>query len=228
MSDNNISQKQETETCPVPVKKPVPKREIAIGVIAIVFTVGFCIAAFYYKDFIINTAAKLGVSLVGILVVSFLAGSVLSFTAVPVPYWILVFYLPIQLKGDWGILAPVAVGFISALGATLGHMPTFMIGYGGRSLPTKLSERFSKNWYGRWYRKIMGWSEKHGSVAVFLTSAVFNPIHLPMTVAFGTLHYPPLKFFLYSFLGNSVKSLFLAFCGYAGLSWILRFFGIEV
>ncbi len=216
---------QETETCPVQVKRRVPKREIAVGIVAIIFTVGLCVAAILYKDVIMNTAASFGYGLLGILLVSFLAGSILSFTAVPIPYWILVFSLPTALATKWGLLAPIAVGFTSALGATLGHMPTFMIGYGGRSLPTKLSERFSNNWYGRWYKKIIGWSEKHGSIAVFLTSAVFNPIHLPMTIAFGTLRYPPIKFFWYSFLGNSVKSLFLAFCGYYGLTWLLKFIG---
>jgi len=202
------------------------KREIIVGITAIVLAIGLCVAAIIYKDEIMVTAAGFGYSLVGMVIVSFLAGSILSFTAVPIPYWILVFTLPTALATTWGILAPVAVGFTSALGATLGHMPTFMIGYGGRSLSNKLSTRFSNNWYGRWYNKIIKWSEKHGWIAVFLTSAIFNPIHLPLTVAFGTLRYPPYKFFLYSFLGNSVKSLFLAFAGYYGLTSLLDLFGV--
>ncbi len=202
------------------------KREIIVGIAAIVLAIGLCVAAILYKDAIMKTAAGFGYSLVGMLIVAFLAGSILSFTAVPVPYWILVFSLPTALAVNWGILAPVAVGFTSALGATLGHMPTFMIGYGGRSLPTKLSTRFSSNWYGRWYNRTIKWAEKHGWIAVFLTSAIFNPIHLPMTIAFGTLRYPPLKFFIYSFLGNSVKSLVLAFAGYFGLTSLLKLFGI--
>ena len=203
----------------------IPRREVIVGILALVLTIALCVAAIIYKDQIMQTASSFGYGLLGILLVSFLAGSILSFTAVPIPYWILVFSLPTALGATWGLLAPMAVGLTSALGATLGHMPTFMIGYGGRSLPTKLSERFSNNWYGRWYKKIITWSEKHGSIAVFLTSAVFNPVHLPMTVAFGTLRYPPLKFFLYSFLGNSVKSLLLAFCGYFGLTWLLKIIG---
>jgi membrane protein DedA with SNARE-associated domain len=226
MSEKKVIPQPETTSCQKKTRLPLPKREIIVGVLAIVITIGLCVAAFLYKDAIMNTAATFSYGLIGILIVSFLAGSILSFTAVPIPYWILVFSLPTALATNWGILAPIAVGLTSALGATLGHMPTFMIGYGGRSLSTKLSDRFSNNWYGRWYKKIINWSEKHGWIAVFLTSAVFNPIHLPMTVAFGTLRYPPLKFFGYSFLGNSVKSLFLAFCGYYGLTWLLKFFGV--
>jgi membrane protein DedA with SNARE-associated domain len=226
MSDKNTTQAPETKSCQSQEKPRMTRREIIVGILAIVITIGLCVAAFLYQDEIMNTAASFGVSLVGILVVSFLAGSILSFTAVPIPYWILVFTLPTALSATWGILAPVAVGLTSALGATLGHMPTFMIGYGGRSLPNKLSAKFSNNWYGRWYKKIIAWSEKHGWIAVFINSAIFNPIHLPMTVAFGTLRYPPLKFFIYSLLGNAVKSLFLAFCGYYGLTWLLKFIGI--
>ncbi|MBN1367531.1 MAG: VTT domain-containing protein [Dehalococcoidales bacterium] len=226
MSEKNEVKEPETALCETQAKTRILKREIIVGVSAIVITIGLCVAAILYKDTIMNTAASLGYGLTGILLVSFLAGSILSFTAVPIPYWILVFTLPTALAANWGILAPFAVGLTSALGATLGHMPTFMIGYGGRSLPGKLSNRFSNNWYGRWYKKIITWSEKHGWIAVFINSAIFNPIHLPMTVAFGTLRYPPWKFFLYSFLGNSVKSLLLAFCGYYGLTWLLKFIGV--
>ncbi len=226
MSEETKTPEPETAKEQGTKKLPVPKREIFTGILAIIITIGLMVAAFLYKDQIMKSAATFGYGLLGVLIVSFLAGSILSFTAVPIPYWILVFTLPTVLAAKWGILAPIAVGFTSALGATLGHMPTFMLGYGGRSLSTRLSDRFSNNWYGRWYKRIMSWSEKHGWIAVFLTSAVFNPIHLPMTVAFGTLRYPPLKFFLYSFLGNSVKSLFLALCGYYGLTSLLKLFGV--
>jgi len=200
------------------ITERVPKREIIVGAFAILFTVAICVAAILYKDEIMaTTLVAVGYGLVGLLVVSFLAGSVLSFTAVPIPYWVLVFTLAYVFKAQWGIFAPVAVGLTSALGATLGHMPTFMLGYGGRTLTKKLSNRFNKSWYGRWYSSVINWSQKHGWIAVFLTSALINPVHLPMTVAFGSLRYPPWKFFIFSLLGNAVKGLFLAFAGYFGL-----------
>jgi membrane protein DedA with SNARE-associated domain len=208
------------------VDERVPLREIIVGVLAVIFTIAACIAAILYKDEIMTRATNVGYGLVGLLVISFLAGSILSFTAVPIPYWFLVFTLPSVFAAQWGIMAPVGVGFTSALGATLGHMPTFMLGYGGRTLTRKLSTRFNKSWYGRWYQRIIMWSQKHGWIAVFLTSALFNPVHLPMTVAFGSLRYPPWKFFLFSLLGNAVKSMVLAFAGYYGLTSLLKFLGI--
>lgn len=203
------------------VKQHWPKKEIYLGALTIVATIALCVVAVVYKDELMSMAYMAGYGLLGVLIVSFVAGSVFSFTALPVPYWMLTFALPSVLASQWGILAPLWVGMTSALGCTLGHLPTFMIGYGGgtlsRAVTTKINNRF--------YTKAMEWARRHGAWAVFVMSAMFNPIHLPMTVAIGALRYPPLKFFFFSFLGNAVKSLFLAFCGYFGLNFLLGFLG---
>ncbi len=166
--------------------------------------------------------AMAGYSLLGMLIIAFIAGSTISITAIPVPYVILVFTLPGVLASHWGILAPVWVGLISALGATLGHIPTFMIGYGG----SKLSQRVATRIRIPIYDKAVEWAQRHGSWAGFAISAMFNPFHLPMTIAMGALRFSPAKFLFYSFLGNAVKSLFLAFAGYFGLTSLLRFLGV--
>ena len=213
--DDDVSMNQE-------VKQSWPKREIYLGIVALVVTIALCVAAIYYKDDLMSIANIGGYSLLGVLIIAFVAGSTVSVTAIPVPYWLVVFTLPSVLASQWGILAPVLVGVISALGATLGHLPTFMIGYGSRSL----SEKFTTKISNRFYTRAMEWAQKHGSWAVFVMSAVFNPIHLPMTIAIGALRFPPAKFFFYSLLGNAVKSLFIAFCGYFGLSSLFRFLGV--
>jgi len=227
MKQNEQERSEQSENNLTTQNKRLPKREIIVGIIAILFALGLSIAAICYKDVLMSKASSIRYSILGILVISFLAGSILSFAAIPVPYWLLVFTLSSVLAIRWGIMAPVWVGLASATGATLGHLPTFLLGYGGRSLSYKVSGKISDNWYGRWFKKITKWSEKHGWIAVFLTSALFNPIHLPMTVAFGTLHYSPWKYFIFSFLGNIVKSMFLAFAGYFGLTSLLKLFGLH-
>jgi len=170
-----------------------------------------------------------GYSLAGVFLIAFIAGSAFSFVAIPIPYWLLVFTLSSVLAPQWGLLAPIWVGMTSALGTSLGHLPTFMIGYGGGKTYLGLSTFTGTKSDGTkhsLYTRIMGWARRRGGWAVFAMSAVFNPLHLPMTVAMGALHYPPPKFFLFSFLGNSAKGLFLGFCGYFGLGSLLRFFGI--
>lgn len=211
----NTSTTKETE-------RRLPKKEILIGTMALLATVALAIAAIVYKDDLMNISNMAGYSLLGVLIVSFIAGSTVSITAIPVPYWLLVFTLPSILAVQWGMLAPVWVGLLSALGATLGHIPTFMIGYGSRSLSQKVSERFNN----RFYKKTIGWAERYGAWAVFVTSVILNPMHLPLTIAFGALRFPPLKWFFFSLLGNTVKSLSIAFSGYFGLTSLFRFLGV--
>ena len=220
---------------PEEVKPPRPKKDISIGIATIVVTVAVCVLAIVYQDELMAMAHITGYSLLGVFIVSFVTGSAFAFVAIPVPYWLLVVTLSSVLAPHWGILAPVFVGLTSSLATTLGHMPTFMIGYGGgktyrglaRFLGAKTGTESDSAKPG-FYTRAVNWSKRHGGWAAFVMSAAFNPLHLPMTIAIGTLRYSPLKFFLFSFLGNSVKHLFLAFCGYFGLGSLLHFFGINV
>lgn len=201
----------------------VTRKDIILGAIATIPTVILSILGIYYRNELLNISGIAGYSLLGMLVISFAAGSLLSFTAVPVPYWFFVFTLPTILAPKWGISAPVLVALISALGATLGHMPTFFLGYGGSSLAEKRFARFEN----RFHTRGLAWARKHGAWASFLISAVFNPIHLPMTIAMGMIRYSPLKFFVFSFLGNTLKGLLLAFAGYYGINSLLRLIGVS-
>ena len=195
------------------------KKEGWIGVVGIATTIGLIAAAIYYKDDLMRIASVADYSLLGLFIISLIASSTFSVTAVPLPFWLLVLALPGILASEWGILAPVWIGLTTAFGITLGQLLTFLIGYGGRSLSKKVAARFSS----RFHARAMDWAKRHGSLAVFLMSVIFNPLHLPMTLAMASLHYPPHKFFLYSFLGNTVKSLFIAFGGYFGLTSLFSF-----
>jgi membrane protein YqaA with SNARE-associated domain len=215
------------------VKPSRPKRDIYLGIATIVVTVAVCVVAVIYQDELMDIAHIAGYSLAGVFLLSFISGSLFSFVAIPFPYWLLVFTLSGVLAPQWGLWAPIFVGMTSALATSLGHLPTFMIGYGGgktyqglaRFIRDKIGTKNEDNKRG-FYTRSMDWARRHGSWASFAMSAAFNPLHLPMTIAMGTLHYSPLKFFFFSFLGNTVKNLFLAFCGYFGLGSLLRFLGM--
>ncbi len=198
------------------VKRGWPKKEIYLGALAIVVTVGLAAAAIYYKDTLMDIGHMASYGLLGLFIISFIASSTFSITAVPLPFWLLVLALPGVIASRWEILAPVWVGLTTAVGIALGQLLTFMIGYGSRSLSEKVTAKLNS----RFYNRAIDWAQRRGSLAVFVMSAVFNPIHLPMTLAIASLRYSPYKFFLYSLLGASVKSLIVAFCGYFGLTSI--------
>ncbi len=203
-------------------KPRLSARDITLSVVSLVVAVALCVLAIYYKDSLLNTGYLAHYGLLGMLILAFLGGSLLSMLAVPVPYWLLVFTLPSILAPEFQIGAPIVVGLISGLGASLGQLLTFMLGCGSRELSQKLGYRVNR----RFYDKALGLAEKHGSWAVFLMSAIINPFHLPMTLAIASLRYPSWKFFIFSLLGNIVKSTFIAFCGYFGLTSLFHFLGV--
>lgn len=204
------------------VKQRLSRRDITLGVLSLILTIILCLVAIYYKDYLLSAKYLATYGLLGMLIIAFLGGSVLSMIAIPVPYWLLVFTLPSILAPHYQIGAPILVGIISGVGASLGQLLTFMLGYGSRDLSQKLAYKFNRGLYDRALR----WAQQHGSLAVFFMSAIINPFHLPMTLAMASLRYPAWKFLLFSLLGNVLKSLFIAFCGYFGLTSLFRFLGI--
>ncbi len=212
---DDVTAKEET-------KPRLSIRDITFGGLSLLVTVVLCLVAIYYKDYLLDMAVLATYGLLGMLIIAFLGGSLLSMIAVPVPYWLLVFTLPSVLATRYQIGAPILVGLVSGAGASLGQQVTFMLGYGSRDISQKLAYRVNRNFYDR----AMNLAQKHGSLAVFLMAAVINPLHLPMTFAMASLRFPRWKFFLYSLLGNIVKSSFIAFCGYFGLTSLFRFLGI--
>jgi len=156
-----------------------------------VVTIGLCAAAIYYKDDLMDIGHMSGYGLLGLFIISFIASSTFSITAVPLPFWLLVLTLPGVIASQWGILAPVWIGLTTAMGIALGQLLTFMIGYGSRGLYERVTAKFNN----RFYNGAMEWAQRHGSWAVFVMSAIFNPLHLPMTIAIAALRYPPYKFF---------------------------------
>jgi membrane protein DedA with SNARE-associated domain len=203
-------------------RRRLPKKGIILGVLTVVVTVALAFVVIYYKDALLSIVHIEKYGLLGVFVLAFIAGSVVNFVATPFPYWLLVFTVPSLLAPTQGVLAPLWVGLVSALGASLGQLLTFMVGYSG----SRLYHKFTVNIDNRFYNRAIGWAQRHGSWAVFAMSALFNPIHLPMTIAIAALRYPPLKFFVFSLLGNMVKSLVIAFCGYFGLASLFHFLGV--
>jgi len=197
-------------------------RDVVVGTLSLLITVALCIIAIYYKDSLLSSGHLAHYGLFGMLIIAFLGGSLLSMLAVPIPYWLLVFTLPSILAPQFQIGAPILVGLVSGIGATLGQLLTFMLGCGSRDLSQKLAYRVNR----RFYDRAIAWTQQHGSLAVFGMSAIINPFHLPMTLAIASLRYPSWKFFIFSLLGNIVKSSVIAFCGYYGLTSLFRFLGV--
>ncbi|MBI4286507.1 MAG: VTT domain-containing protein [Chloroflexi bacterium] len=195
----------------------MPRKETVIGVLALLLSIALVVFALLYRDYLFGIANIASLSLLGIFTISLISASVISVTMIPIPYYLPVFVLSSTLSLEWGLLAPVFVGLTSAGGASLGQVPTFLMGYGGKQISQRLAAMTKK----RPYLKALEWVKRRGSVAVFLISAVPNPVHLPLTVALGALQFPPAKWALLTFLGNLTKCLAFAFIGYYTLNNVM-------
>lgn len=189
----------------------MPKKEVIAGILGVLVAIVLIVWSITNQEFLTGIAAELnGYSLLVVLLMSAIAASAVSVTFIPIPYYVVVFDLAGILSPEWGLVAPVLVGIVSATGNTLGQLPTFMIGYGGKKISKRLASRFGE----QSYLKITEWIKKHGSIAVFLVSAVPNPLHLPLTLASGTMKFPPGRWCFFTLMGNLFKNLVIAFIGY--------------
>lgn len=189
------------------MKKVFAKKELYLSGLVIVITLLLCIAAVYYWGYL----GKLqGYGYLGVFIISLFAGSII---VLPIPYVVVVFTLG-------GVLNPALVGTASGLGISVGALSIYLTGYSGHNLFHNINNGL--------YSRLMNWVQRRGSVAVFIMSAVFNPLFIPMAITMGMLRFRLWKFFLLCWAGNTVKSLAIAYAGYLGLRSLLRWIGVEV
>ncbi|MFH0847444.1 MAG: VTT domain-containing protein [Chloroflexota bacterium] len=184
---------------------------MALGIIgSIVFV--------FYWDRIKNLA---GYGYPFIFLQSFIAGS--PFPVID-PYMVVVFTMA-------PILNPLLVGLVSGLGVASGQTTAFLMGRMGRiSYLTGTESNGTarrRRRPPRWTIELIKWAHRKGSVAVFLLSALFNPVFTPIAVAMGALKFQVLNFFIMCLAGNTLKSLVIAYAGYFGLGTILRWLGVK-
>lgn len=101
---------------------------------------------------------------------------------------------------------PYLVGLISGIGASIGELFGYFVGYGGRGL----TSQFEKN---PWFAKVEQYFHKAG----FMTTLVFSLLPLPIFdfigVLAGALNYPIWKFTLATLIGRIIRNIFIAWSG---------------
>jgi len=195
-----------TET-KVTEQKKGHSKELTVGLVALGVTILACVAVVYYWNQVIELGSY---GYAGLFIISILAGGTV---VVPVPGLLLVFTLG-------SVLSPAIVGAVAGLGEAVGSMAIYLTGYSGRHV-------FNVDKNGM-YNRMAGWLERRGTTAVFINSAIFNPLFYPFTAVAGMLHFGMLRFFIFCWAGKTVKNLVVAYAGYFGLRTLLRYFGLPV
>jgi membrane protein DedA with SNARE-associated domain len=104
-------------------------------------------------------------------------------------------------------LDPLWFGIASGLGATIGELTGYMLGYSGRmAVPDN-----------RTYERIVSWMSKWGDLTIFFLALVPNPLFDVAGLAAGVLKYPAWKFLLIGAAGRLPKHILFSYLGYWGI-----------
>jgi len=133
----------------------------------------------------------------GILIVNFISNATVL---LPLPGVVTVL---------WGgaIWNPVAVGIISGIGATLGEVFSYLVGYGGRGLTGQLEDK------NHWLNRVEKLFHKTGFFAVLIFSSLPLPVFDIIGVVAGALNYPLWKFALATLVGRILRNIVIAWTG---------------
>jgi len=153
-----------------------------------------CIGVFVYRDYF-KGATSLG--LLGIFLINFVS-SATFFVSGPA-------FLTIVAGGS--IYPPLLVALVASLGASIGDMVSFFLGYSGRNLTIKKLEN------KLWYRVLENVFKVHGTIIIFIIALIPNPFFDGVGLIAGALGFKPQKFFLVMLIGRFTRFIMLALIG---------------
>jgi len=134
----------------------------------------------------------------GVFVVTLLATGAI---VLPVPYLAL-----ILVAGSF--LNPVLVALVAGVGAALGELTGYLVGYTGRSLIPR----------NRWYEMVERAVTRFGGPVIFIAAAVPNPFFDAVGIVAGATRLPVWFFLVVCFLGKTIRFWLLAVAGNSFLS----------
>ncbi|MFC2072782.1 VTT domain-containing protein [Chloroflexota bacterium] len=112
----------------------------------------------------------------------------LPVTVLPIHFAISIVLYPVT-----GPVGPIIVGLAGGVGAGIGEITGYMLGYSGRGV--------IKN--SAMYLRLVGWMRRWGSLAIFVLSAAPLPFDLTGMAA-GVLRFPLWKFILACWAGRTL------------------------
>ena len=107
-------------------------------------------------------------------------------------------------------LNPIEVGLVAASAETVGEMTGYLAGMSGAGLLER----------NRWYTRFRWWLNRKGGLALFILSAVPNPVFDLLGIAAGAARYPVFKFIGIVMVGKSIKNVGIAYGCYLGIGAI--------
>ncbi len=169
----------------------------------------------------------------------FIIGVLCGISVIPTPTQLLIFTIG-------AVLNPLYVGLVAGFGAAIGGITVYLTGAGVWKIWSELrpsrqsfqsqpgsDENVTKQGKPRLWSKVQTFynrlvnqlGRKGGSWFIFISSAMLISPFYFTGLAAGSLHLGLLRFFLLSWAGKTVRYLIIAFAGYGGLHFLLKWIG---
>jgi membrane protein DedA with SNARE-associated domain len=184
------------------------RRRKILRIAALLAAIGISVAVFVLRSQVDIEKLK-PYRYIGIFVISFLAYATVL---LPAPGAAFVFTIGAAFKDV--PFNTIRIAIAAGSGAALGELLGYLAGLSGQAV---LENR-------KIYQKFKGWMEKHGSVTVFVLSALPNPLFDLVGLVAGALRMSPWKFLFWCWAGEMLKMLVFAASGAAGLDlfeWLI-------
>lgn len=174
------------------------QRQLALRLLALLAVVALSVFIFSIRD---RAAEFERYGYLGVFVISFMAYATII---LPAP--------GVAIIGAMGaVFNPLWIGVCAGAGAACGEVVGYIAGYSGQVVLER----------AKIYARLEAYTRKYGVLAVFVLSAIPNPLFDLAGAAAGALKMPVGWFFLACWAGETVKMLIFAYGGAA----LLRFFG---
>lgn len=190
--NNPLEEKRDQE-----LKHKFWSRERYFQILALISVLAFSALLFWQRDKVVELG---GYGYAGAFVISALTSATII---IPIPGFVVIATLG-------AILDPLLVGVMSGLGATLGEMTGYLLGYGGR-----LGIEHSG-----FYIRMVGWMRRWGGLTIFSLALIPNPAFDVAGATAGILRYPVWKFVLFAAAGEIPKHIFYAHSGAWGIKYL--------
>lgn len=159
------------------------------------------VTAFIYRDEL-QKVAQLG------YLSAFLMPLIANATVfLPVPGVMMIFTMG-------GVFNPFLVAVLGGLGAAIGELTGYLVGFSGQGLVERAS----------FAERVQTWMKAHprqSGLAVMLLAIIPNPFFDAAGIAAGSLKMPVARFLVFCAIGSIIKMLAFAFAGSTSIDWLL-------
>lgn len=179
---------------------------------AFILTLALSVAIFILARSYLNLEKFLTYGYLGIFLISLTCVTILF----PIPWEAAVIGAgaaldPLTLEP---LFDPLLLGMVAAVGATIGELSSYFVGYLGRKI---ILDKYSEK-----YKKAEFWMKRYGSFAIFLFALLPILIFDLIGIVAGSAKFPLWKFILACFAGRLIRCLIEAYLGYGAFGFLPR------